>query len=59
MVLRETVSDLIPPDTRCFLSPQHEVASTLEAKLPSFLNNFLTKKAKIPHGTTKLYCKAR
>ena len=52
MVLREKVSDLIttPPNTPC-LSPEHEVVSTLKAKITitkGFFDNFLTKKAKIP-----------
>ena len=57
MVLRETVSDLIqihvvsyPPNTKVF---RH-----LKQKLPSFLNNFLTKKNKnSPWNKLKLYCK--
>ena len=38
-----------PPDTPCFLSPQHEVVSTLEAKISTtkgFFDNFLTKNQK-------------
>ena len=55
MVLREKVSDLIttptppPPNTPCFLSPEHEVVSTLKAKIiifKGFFDNFLTKKQK-------------
>ena len=38
-----------PPNTPCFLSPEHEVVSTLEAKITitkGFFDNLLTKKQK-------------
>ena len=50
MVLRE-LSDRVPyslpPDTPCFLSPQHEVVSTSKAKINNFFKNNSDKEAKI------------
>ena len=61
MVLRETVSDNVPyiPRYTLFLIPQHEVVSTLKAKITMIFWWFSNKEAKTsPWSKPKLYFEA-
>ena len=46
-----------PPRYTLFVSPQHEVVSTLKAKITRIFSSFSDKKAKNPPGTSLLVSK--